>query len=139
MAGWTSAGTATSVRATVSHLTVGSVSPRSEHLMSSMDRWRQHDRTVISLGYDAARRERAAANAPAYVAALRDGSAWAVFSQALRDLGPALAASWFSENETDLAEGYRYLLGLVTMRLNSILYPAGPQVPAFVRAIDHIL
>jgi hypothetical protein len=107
--------------------------------MSSMDRWRQHDRTVISLGYDAARRERAAANAPAYVAALRDGSAWAVFSQALRDLGPALEASGFAENETDLAEGYRYLLGLVTMRLNSILYAAGPEVPAFVRGMDDIV
>ena len=57
-----------------------------------MDRWRDYDRTIISLGYDAARRERAEAGAADYTAKLRDGTAWRLFGEAIGKLGPMLAA-----------------------------------------------
>jgi hypothetical protein len=104
-----------------------------------MERWRDYDRALLALGYDAGRRARAEQESDTYVAALRSGAAWSSFCDRLAELGPALAASGFAHDDVSLAEGYRYLLGLLTMRCNSILYGAGPESPAFVRGMDDVL
>lgn len=104
-----------------------------------MDRWRDYDRTIISLGYDAARRDRARANAPAYVQALRDGTAWERFGDAVKVLGSKLMASEFARTDIERGEGYRYLMNMVAARLNGVLYACGPDKPAFVRGMDDIL
>jgi hypothetical protein len=104
-----------------------------------MARWRDYDRALLALGFDADRRARARQDTSAYADALRSGAAWASFCDGLAQLGPALAASGFAYDDVSLAEGYRYLLGLLTMRLNSILYAAGPEAPAFVRGMDDVL
>jgi len=104
-----------------------------------MERWRDYDRALLALGYDAGRRARAEHESDTYAQALRTGEAWSTFCEGLRELGPALAASGFAHDDASLAEGYRYVLGLVTMRLNSILYASGPETPAFVRGMDDVL
>jgi hypothetical protein len=100
---------------------------------------RDHDRASLALGYDAGRRVRAQRDSEAYEHRLRSGEAWSTFCEGLQRLGPALAASGFAHDDNSLAEGYRYLLGLVTMRLNSVLYASGPESPAFVRGMDDVL
>ncbi|TZG27516.1 DUF1214 domain-containing protein [Sphingomonas montanisoli] len=108
-------------------------------MTSPMDRWRDYDRTIISLGYDAARRERAEQNAADYTAKLRDGTAWRLFGEAIAKLGPMIAESGFAKDDRDLAEGHRYLMGLVAARIDAVLYACGPDRPAFVRGMDDII
>lgn len=106
---------------------------------SPMDRWRDYDRTKISLGYPADRRQRAAQNEAAYAERLRSGQAWEEFADAFKTLGPRLMASGFAGTDRELAEGYRYLLGFVTAKLTQFMYACGPEAPAFVRAMDDVL
>jgi Protein of unknown function (DUF1214) len=110
-----------------------------ESVPGSMDRWNDFDRNLLALGFDPQRTPRTTEEAERYADALRSGEAWSTFCEGLRALGPALVASGFARTDVDLAEGYRYLLGLVTMRLNSTLYAAGPESPAFVRGMDDVL
>jgi hypothetical protein len=106
---------------------------------SPMDRWKDYDRTVFALGHDADRRRRVAENAEAYADDLRSGRAWEQFCEALTSLGPQLISSGLAGDDVSLAEGYRYLLGLVTLRLHSALYGSGPDAPAFVRGLDDVV
>jgi hypothetical protein len=106
---------------------------------SPMDRWQGHDRTMFALGHDAGRRARVAENSPGYVDDLRSGRAWSEFCEALKGLGPQLVSSGQATDDVSLAEGYRYLLGLLTLRLHSALYGSGPEAPAFVRGLDDVV
>lgn len=73
------------------------------------------------------------------LADLRSGAAWEEFCDALRDVGKGMLASEFAESDLERAEGYRYVLGLLTMRLQRLLYRTGPEQPAFIRLMDDIL
>ena len=73
------------------------------------------------------------------LADLRSGAAWEEFCNAIRRAGESLLKSEFAEDDLERAEGYRYLLGLLTVRLNKLLYRCGPEMPAFVRSMDDVL
>jgi hypothetical protein len=75
----------------------------------------------------------------ARLADLRSGAAWDAFCEALRRAGRKMLDSEFAESDLERAEGYRYLLGLVALRLKRMLYTCGPEQPAFVMAMDDIL
>jgi hypothetical protein len=70
---------------------------------------------------------------------LHSGAAWDAFCDAIRTVGHDMLASEFAGDDLERAEGYRYVLGLLTLRLNRVLYACGPEQPAFVRAMDDIL
>lgn len=73
------------------------------------------------------------------LADLRNGAAWGAFCDAIRDVGAGMLASEFATDDLERAEGYRYILGLLTMRLQRLLYRTGPEQPAFNRLMDDVL
>jgi hypothetical protein len=75
----------------------------------------------------------------ARLADLRSGEAWTAFSDAIGAIGEGMLASEFAGDDLERAEGYRYLLGLIVLRLNKLLYACGPEQPAFTRAMDDVL
>jgi Protein of unknown function (DUF1214) len=70
---------------------------------------------------------------------LRSGAAWDMVCDAIRGVGHDMLASEFAESDLERAEGYRYVLGLLTMRLQRLLYRTGPEQPAFTRQMDDVL
>lgn len=70
---------------------------------------------------------------------LRSGAAWHDLCDALREMGDRMLASEFADDDLERAEGYRYLLGFLTARLNKLLYSCGPELPAFVLGMDDII
>ena len=75
----------------------------------------------------------------ARLADLRSGAAWEALCDGLRDLGRGMLASEFAADDRERADGYRYLLGLLTIRLHKLLYQCGPEQPAFLRLMDDVL
>src|SRR5882762_6414876 len=106
---------------------------------SPMDRWRDYDRVRLAIDYDAERGLRSTQDADTYRATLRSGAAWSTLCDALKELGPELVATGFWQDDVELAEGFQYLLSLVTLRLHSVLYASGPVSPAFVRSLDDVI
>ena len=70
---------------------------------------------------------------------LRSGAAWDEFCDAIRAVGKGMLASEFAQSDLERAEGYRYVMGLLTMRLQRLLYRSGPEQPAFNRLMDDVL
>lgn len=70
---------------------------------------------------------------------LRSGAAWESFCDSLRDVGRGVLASEFAADDREKADGYRYLLGLLTIRLHKLLYHCGPEQPSFLRLMDDVL
>lgn len=70
---------------------------------------------------------------------LRSGAAWEALCDNLRDLGRDMLASEFAADDRERADGYRYLLGLLTIRLHKLLYQTSPENPAFLRLMDDVL
>jgi hypothetical protein len=75
----------------------------------------------------------------ARLADLRSGAAWDALCDSIRRVGHAMLASEFAESDLERAEGYRYLLGLLTVRLRKVLYACGPEAPAFVGGMDDVI
>lgn len=73
------------------------------------------------------------------LADLRSGAAWDELCDSIRRVGHGMLASEFAESDLERAEGYRYLLGLLTVRLRKILYGCGPEAPAFVAGMDDVI
>ena len=93
--------------------------------------------TFAKIGFDVA--AQLEGQQEARLADLRSGAAWDQFCDALRGMGRDMLASEFAEDDLERADGYRYMLGLIVLRLNRLLYHCGPENPAFNRAMDDIL
>lgn len=80
-----------------------------------------------------------AGQSEARLADLRSGEAWDAFCDSLRGVGRRMLDSEFAEDDRERANGYRYLLGLLTVRLHNLLYTCGPELPAFVIGQDDVI
>ena len=83
------------------------------------------------IGFD--RDARLKENEVAFAQALVKGDAWERFCDGLRSAGRSILRSEDAVSETDLAEGYRYLLGLVHSLVEQELYRTDAANPAFIR------
>lgn len=70
---------------------------------------------------------------------LRSGAAWDLLCDSIREVGHGMLASEFAQSDLERAEGYRYIMGLLVMRLQKLLYRTGPEQPAFTRQMDDIV
>ncbi len=77
------------------------------------------------------RAERLATQADEFGAALLSGDAWERWCDGLRAAGRAILRSEDAVSDTDRAEGYRYLMGLVSHLLAGELYATDAENPAF--------
>ncbi len=75
----------------------------------------------------------------ARLADLRSGAAWNAFCDAIRRVGDGMLASEFATDDRERANGYRYLLGLLSARLRKVLYHCGPELPAFTFGMDDVI
>ncbi len=82
-------------------------------------------------GFD--RAGRLGAEAATFAADLLSGDAWARFCEGLQSAGRSVLRSEDAVSDTDLAEGYRYLLGLVHSLVEAELYRTDAANPAFLR------
>ncbi len=83
------------------------------------------------IGFD--RDGRLKENEAEFAQALVQGKAWESFCDGLRSAGHSILRSEDAVSETDLAEGFRYLLGLVHSLVEQELYRTDAANPAFVR------
>ena len=84
------------------------------------------------LGFD--REDRLARDSESFRAALVSGEAWERFCDGLRSAGRSILRSEDAVSDTDLAEGFQYLLGLLTSLVERELYRTDASNPAFLRA-----
>ncbi len=84
------------------------------------------------LGFD--RAGRLARDSESFRAALVSGEAWERFCDGLRSAGRSILRSEDAVSDTDLAEGFQYLLGLLTSLVERELYRTDASNPAFLRA-----
>ena len=66
-----------------------------------------------------------------FAAALVSGEAWERFCEGLRHAGTAVLRSQEAASDTDLAEGFRYLMGLTFQMLLGELHRTDADAPAF--------
>ncbi len=74
-----------------------------------------------------------------FAEALTSGAAWDDFCRGLRSAGAAILRSEDATSETDLAEGFQYLLGLVHSLVERELYRTDASKPAFLRAQSDVV
>jgi hypothetical protein len=72
-------------------------------------------------------------------AALTSGEAWERFCEGLRSAGRSILRSEEAATDTDLAEGYQYLLGLVYGLVERELYRTDASNPAFLRVQTDVI
>jgi hypothetical protein len=75
----------------------------------------------------------------ARLADLRSGAAWGEFCDAIKQVGQGMLASEFAADDRERADGYRYLMGLISKELQQVLYRCQPELPAFVRGMDDVI
>jgi len=75
----------------------------------------------------------------AFAAALTSGEAWERFCDGLRHAGGAILRSEDAGSDTDLAEGFQYLLGLLYSLLERELYRTDAGNPAFLRVQTDVI
>jgi hypothetical protein len=75
----------------------------------------------------------------AFASALTSGEAWERFCDGLRHAGGAILRSEDAASETDLAEGFQYLLGLLYSLLERELYRTDADNPAFLRVQTDVI
>jgi hypothetical protein len=75
----------------------------------------------------------------AFAAALTGGQAWERFCDGLRHAGGAILRSEEAASDTDLAEGFQYLLGLLYSLLERELYRTDADNPAFLRVQTDVI
>jgi hypothetical protein len=83
------------------------------------------------IGFD--RDGRLKENEAEFAQALVQGQAWERFCEGLRLAGRSILRSEDAVSQTDLAEGYRYLMGLVHSLVEQELYRTDAANPAFLR------
>jgi len=91
------------------------------------------DSTPPMPGSSLDRAQRLREQATAFSEALTSGEAWERFCAGLRSAGRAILRSEEVASDTDLAEGYQYLLGLVHSLVERELYRTDANQPAFLR------
>jgi hypothetical protein len=64
---------------------------------------------------------------------------WDHFCESLKAAGDAIVRPECPASPADRAEGFRYLAGFLHCTLTSFLHDAGPEHPAFVRAMDDVV
>jgi hypothetical protein len=74
-----------------------------------------------------------------FTRALTTGEAWERFCEGLRSAGRSILRSEDADSDTDLAEGYQYLLGLVHSLVERELYRTDASKPAFLRAQSDVV
>jgi hypothetical protein len=74
-----------------------------------------------------------------FAAALNSGQAWERFCDGLRHAGGAILRSEEVASDTDLAEGFQYLLGLLYSLLERELYRTDADNPAFLRVQTDVI
>ena len=95
------------------------------------------DSTPPIPGLDRAARRRD--DADRFAAALTSGEAWDRFCDGLRHAGRAVLRSEDATSDSDLAEGFQYLLGLVTYLTQHELYRTDGDAPAFVATASDVV
>jgi hypothetical protein len=75
----------------------------------------------------------------AFAAALTSGEAWERFCDGLRHAGGAILRSEDAASDTDRAEGFQYLLGLLYSLLERELYRTDADNPAFLRVQTDVI
>ncbi len=78
-------------------------------------------------------------NAAELAASLTSGKAWEQFCDGLRSAGRSILRSEDAASDTDLAEGYQYLLGLVYGLIERELYRTDASKPAFLRSQSDVI
>jgi hypothetical protein len=91
------------------------------------------DTTPPMPGSELDRPRRLSENSAEFAAALTSGQAWESFCEGLRSAGRSILRSEEAASDTDLAEGYQYLLGLVHGLVERELYRTDASKPAFLR------
>jgi hypothetical protein len=71
---------------------------------------------------------------PEALAAMRSGEAWESLCDSIKQMGATVLSSEFAGDDLERAEGYRYLLGFLSLNLTRSLYSCGPELPFFLRA-----
>jgi hypothetical protein len=72
-------------------------------------------------------------------AALTSGEAWERFCEGLRSAGRSILRSQEAASDSDLAEGYQYLLGMVYGLVERELYRTDASSPAFLRVQTDVI
>lgn len=91
------------------------------------------DTTPPMPGSELDRPRRLSENAAEFATALTSGQAWESFCEGLRSAGQSILRSEEAASDTDLAEGFQYLLGLVHSLVERELYRTDASKPAFLR------
>jgi hypothetical protein len=74
-----------------------------------------------------------------FAEALTTGAAWDRFCEGLRAAGRSILRSEDAATDTDLAEGFQYLLGLMHSLVEAELYRTDARRPAFLRAQSDVV
>jgi hypothetical protein len=85
------------------------------------------------------RQQRLREESQRFAADLRSGEAWDRFCDGLRHAGQAILRSEDAVTDTDVAEGFRFLLGLVDSLVREELYRTDAARPAFVAAQSDVI
>ncbi|HUJ67700.1 MAG TPA: hypothetical protein VLX59_19300, partial [Acidimicrobiales bacterium] len=85
------------------------------------------------------RQQRLKDDADGFAEALTTGAAWERFCDGLRAAGRSILRSEEAASDTDLAEGFQYLLGLVHSLVEGELYRTDARRPAFLRAQSDVV
>lgn len=97
------------------------------------------DSTPPMPGSELKREQNLTEHAAELAASLTSGEAWERFCEGLRSAGRSILRSEDAASDSDLAEGYQYLLGLVYGLLERELYRTDASKPAFLRSQTDVI